>query len=80
MFGHAPNIQGGWSDTYVAQQTAGAGGAAYFNASVHQLVTLKEGPQGTPAELRFEASRSASIYAGSSMQPAALQVLPCIRF
>ena len=79
MFGPCPNISGSWSDTYVAQQSAGAGGAAYFNASVHQAVTLKESPQGTPAEMRFEASRSASIYAGSLMQPAALQVLACIR-
>lgn len=79
MFGTWPNISGSWSDTYVAQQSAGAGGAAYFNASVHQAVTLKESPQGTPAEMRFEASRSASIYAGSLMQPAALQVLACIR-
>lgn len=29
--------------------------------------------------MRFDASRSSTIYSGTKLQPSALQVLPCIR-
>ena len=75
MFGLAPNILGKFEDIYggPSQKADGAFSVSSMEAGVRGSISARY------AIFSFDASDSNSIYAGSSVQPKALQALPCIK-
>lgn len=83
MFGPLPNISG-------SVEMEGASGAAllYADAKVEGALQTKgsssvvpNGTDGNGKHLAIDASRVSAVYGGaSSVQPASLRFLPCIKF
>ncbi|HIT95575.1 MAG TPA: tail fiber protein [Candidatus Aphodousia faecavium] len=79
-----PNITGsiipGSPNRYLT--VGGASGALYTDGPSSNVSSLvdDEPTQGGESTIKLSASKSSSIYNGSKLQPAALQVLPCIRY
>lgn len=78
MFGLSPNIQGGIQSLRGAQVQVAVQGA--FNLGVCRSdIPVVTGGLDQVIDLEFLASKSASIYGGSTLQPKALNCLACIR-
>lgn len=89
MFGQVPNIQGELTYRNSTDGTAGLntvaapkGIYAYKDISetYNRLITTQSNDFGVPNQLiTVDASRFSAVYVGNSLQPSALQALPCIR-
>ena len=82
MFGSTPNITGGFTLDVVSVGRFGiADVQGAFTASAPYDILFdpgaSQGQQETRAE--FSAASSNAIYSGSSVQPPALLLLPCIK-
>ena len=77
MFG--PNIIG-YSQIVGFVQTNWSGASGVFKSSnrFNRSVQLEDGVSG--ADINFRASDGNAIYAGSTLQPKAINLLPCIRY
>ena len=73
-----PNITGNaaWS---VGTEGSNVGGYGAFSAFASGKLKVSTAQGAGDLNLSFDASSSSSIYSGSSVQPKALSVLPCIR-
>lgn len=86
MFGHAPNITGGFHDNRsdTLWPNAGAPNAFWSSGGTEESYDLYEIAYDTRTDnanvITFDASRNSSVYNGTTMQPKALSVLPCIRY
>lgn len=81
MFGQIPNINGsfwGGQYFYCFNQAFGAFVLSDVSTKPYENV-VRDGEEVLYAAATFDASRSSTIYNGSTLQPSALQVLPCIR-
>lgn len=78
MFGSLPNITG--QTTYGTFQGSAPSGfiGALYNAGRNGQGNLISGDNYWTS-IGLDASKSASVYAGSVVQPSALQVLACIK-
>lgn len=86
MFGRAPNIKGEFHDlasaTVAALKTMGSFTGCFVQGDEDNFVyrcTSTEKVADDGDGIAFEPSRSSAIYSGTKLQPAALQVLPCIK-
>lgn len=77
MFGLSPNIGGGFG-YLVAVQNWGINGA--FSSGSTEDGSSSFDTTGQHAGVFFSARNSSSIYSGETLQPSALQTLPCIKF
>ena len=73
-----PNIQGGIQSLRGAQVQVAVQGVFNLGVCRSDIPVVSGGPDQV-IDLEFLASKSASIYGGSTLQPNALSVLPCIR-
>ena len=78
MFGVRPNMTGGVQTLRSAQNSPTVQGVFGIGVS-RAALPATEGGKDQVFDLEFLASRSASIYAGTVLQPSALQTLACIR-
>ena len=87
MFGACPNINGSFVGRPNEANAIGAfgGGLGAFRSFIKggtsgaQTLSINETTQ-TEDQMTFQANLSSSLYkAGSTVQPKAMQVLPCIR-
>ena len=77
MYVWSPNITGLLKRGSGVQPFAGPEGA--FSLGTTDARFANQGETGSFSSLLFDASRSSTLYGGSTMQPNALQVLACIR-
>jgi len=86
MFGASPNITGGFRDNRsdTLWPTAGTPNAFWSSGRTEESYDLYQiaydTRTGNANVITFDASRNSSIYDGTTMQPKALTVLPCIRY
>lgn len=81
MFGQVPNITGNFQGYRRVLTVDAVGGAFEFfgdngydwTPSLSEIINKKFG-------VIFNASSYSDVYSGTSMQPKALSILPCIRF
>ena len=83
MFG--PNITGGFRNnrSNTLWPNPGAPNAFWSSGKTEESYDLYQISTDTYTNanvITFDAVRSSAIYGGTSMQPSALSVLPCIRF
>jgi hypothetical protein len=78
-----PNITGRFWDLAGVLTTRMGTGSGCFSSPTdgNSAISLADvsTPQPTGDGMDFDASKSSSVYFGSTMQPAALQALPCIK-
>lgn len=82
MFGVRPNISGGITTTNTWTQIVDSGASASGCFQIHEIPnSLGAADSGEIGNFGFDidASRQSSLYSGDSMQPKAIQCLPCIR-
>lgn len=84
MFGTWPNIIGGFNDRRSDSLWPTSGTNAFWSAgkteASEDLYAIDAGRNFQANVITFDASRSSNIYKTSStVQPPALQALPCIR-
>ena len=84
MFGPCPNISGGINDRRSDSLWPTSGTNAFWSTgkteASEDLYAIDAGRNFQANVITFDASRSSNIYKTSStVQPPALQVLPCIR-
>ena len=81
-----PNITGGFHDNRsdTLWPNAGAPNAFWSSGDTEESYDLYEIAYDTRTDnanvITFDASRNSSVYNGTTMQPKALSVLPCIRY
>ena len=87
MFGASPNISGAATNSLNGPNSywvVGGTGSLYNNGSKADvpMVGLAEDrtvERSSSGSINLSAARSSSVYTGSKVQPAALQILACIR-
>lgn len=80
MFGSFPNIQGSmvWASGTTAQSASSGGALSIFQQGGNFCQIGNSGPGDL--RINFDASSGNAFYGGSTVQPKAITVLPCIRF
>ena len=83
MFGEDPNITGRFWDlaTVLTNRMGTATGCFTCPTDENSAISNAEvtTTQSSGDGIDFSASKSSGTYSGTKLQPAALQVLPCIR-
>lgn len=83
MFGRVPNIMGRfWDLLAIGNGYMGTADGVFRTRALtnNQIITTTPLTSfGTEDGISLDLSRGSSLYAGSSLQPSALQVLACIR-
>ena len=84
MFGTWPNIQGRFWDLATVLTNRMGTATGCFSAPTNENSAISNAnvttTQSSGDGIDFSASKSSVTYSGTKLQPAALQVLPCIRF
>ena len=70
----------GFSRIYGAGYTASGAFEKQYGDAGQDKYTWGQEAGDLSAKIGFDASRSSTIYSGTTMQPSALSLLPCIRF
>lgn len=74
-----PNIVGTLGDLAANSADAYGQAALYWSGQNSTFCSARDGSVRASFDPKIDASRSSTVYAGSKVQPAALQALPCIR-
>lgn len=75
-----PNIKGhaGWFNVWRSWNTANLGGA-FYNTTIRGRSGEEHAGSDHERDLQFDASKSNSIYSGSTVTPLSIQLVPLIR-
>ena len=79
VFGQVPNIQGYFQATHTLKLFESFSGAFVANGDQGKDFQFSSTGGNDPFGLLFDASIASATYGWTTVQPAALQALPCIR-